>query len=414
MSVRSSGISGRVKLAYLAAVLIAVIALPEPWFLGALLAAQIVLWLFDRLGLAALWRTGKRLAVLFAVVLVSYAFVPVGAGSGDFWHPLDFGLFTLEVNLAGVALALTMCARIATLVVASAWVQRSGSPGELLRALESFHVPQLLAVSINATLELATGAGGGRGKGKGGGDGSSEGAGQRNRRGIGERLRVSFADIRRARLDFFTTMISDALKRAEGFVARTAPGLDKSVAHDVAVIVSVASVAMAMKAVQVLPGLPIAPGHKNILIVPLFLLAAARTETRFGGLWAGLTIGAVSVMMGFGKYGVLEIAHFAVPGLLADMLYPALAAMRARLARLAAFAFAGAILGLGRFAANFLVILLAGAPDIAFVLYLPMLLSQVTFGALSCFVAVAVLGTTASETSRLSFERQKARNTGKN
>ncbi len=399
MGAFSKHISGRLKLIYLAVILVAVIAYPDPWFLSALFAVQIALWALDRIGLRALWRTVKRLSVLFSIILLSYAFVSVGASGEDSWWPLDFGFFEIDVNLTGVALALTMCGRIATLVLASAWVQRSGSPGELLRAMESFHVPQILAVSINATLELATGAeeGDGKGKGKGGGKGQRNQKGKQ--RGVRERLRVTFDDIRQARLGFFTKMIADALKRGEDFVARTAPGLDKTLARDVAVIVAVASVAMAMKAVQVMPGLPIAPGHKNVLIIPLFLLAAARTDARFGGLWAGLTIGVVSVMMGFGKFGVLEIAHFAVPGLLADLIYPFIAGVQKQLARFVLFAFAGALLGLGRFAANFLVILLAGAPDIAFVFYLPMLVSQVVFGALSCFVAIAVLALAAREPS---------------
>ncbi len=415
MDSRTKFVSGRIKLVYLAVILVAVIVLPHPWFLAALLVVQIGLWLFDRLGLAALWRTSRRLLVLFAIVLVSYAFVSTGDAGRDIWYSVDFGLFALDVNLVGIALALTMCARIGALVLASAWVQRTGTPGDLLQALQSFRVPELLAVSINATLELATGAGdsgGGHGEGKGKGNRAGKGDGTGD--GRARRPHLTFSDIRSAKLVFFTTMITDALKRAEGFVARTAPGLDRQVARDVAIIVTVATVAMAMKAVQVLPGLPIAPGHKNILIVPLFLLAAARTETRFGGMWAGLTIGSVSVMMGFGKFGILEIAHFAVPGVLADFLYPLLAVAKGRLKRLALFAIAGAVLGLGRFAANFLVILLAGAPDIAFVLYLPMLASQVAFGALSCFVAVVLLGMAVHGTAAESVDDRNAGRVGEN
>ena len=55
------------------------------------------------------------------------------------------------------------------------------------------------------------------------------------------------------------------------------------------------------------------------------------------------------------------------------------------------YAAIGAVLGFGRFAANLLVIVLAGAPQIAFVLFLPALISQVSFGALSCFVSVVIV-----------------------
>ena len=148
---------------------------------------------------------------------------------------------------------------------------------------------------------------------------------------------------------------------------------------------------MGLKALQVLPGLPVAPGHKNLLIVPFFLLASALTHGRFGGLWTGLTTGLVSVMLGYGKYGILEVAHFAVPGLMADLLLPLTHRRGPRWLRLGEFAVVGALMGAGRFAANFLVIVLAGAPWTAFVIYLPMLGSQVAFGAISALVAVVVL-----------------------
>jgi len=148
---------------------------------------------------------------------------------------------------------------------------------------------------------------------------------------------------------------------------------------------------MGTKLIQVLPGLPIAPGHKNVLIVPLLLLAAGLTQMRFGGLWTGLTVGVVSVLSGYGQYGVLEISHFAVPGLMADVLLPLVRPHGRKWWRLAQFALIGAAMGAGRFAANFLVILLAGAPEIAFVLYLPMFVSQVSFGAISAFVSLGLL-----------------------
>ena len=58
------------------------------------------------------------------------------------------------------------------------------------------------------------------------------------------------------------------------------------------------------------------------MIIPLLLLEAGLTKARFGGLGTGLTAGVVSVLSGFGQYGVLEIAHFAVPGFMADLLLP--------------------------------------------------------------------------------------------
>ena len=126
-------------------------------------------------------------------------------------------------------------------------------------------------------------------------------------------------------------------------------------------------------------------------MLPFLLLAAGLTTMRFGGLWTGLTAGAVSVMLGYGKFGVLEIAHLAAPGLVADLLLPLVRLDGPRWARLVQFALVGALLGVARFAANLLVILLAGAPGLAFAFYAPMLLSQIIFGALSALISLVVL-----------------------
>ena len=128
------------------------------------------------------------------------------------------------------------------------------------------------------------------------------------------------------------------------------------------------------------------------------------TYMRWGGSTAGLAVGIVSFMLGYGKYGILEIAHFVVPGVLADILMP-LAHARSRGMQIVQYAAIGAVLGFGRFAANLLVIVLAGAPQIAFVLFLPALISQVSFGALSCFVSLVIVNR-APESEVLSTSAQ--------
>ena len=137
-----------------------------------------------------------------------------------------------------------------------------------------------------------------------------------------EAVKFGFQQIRQGRMTFVTDMVERALNRAEALVNSENPGMDRAQAKDLAIIIGVAVAIMGTKLIQVLPGIPIAPGHKNVLIVPLLLLAASLTQMRFGGLWTGLTVGIVSVLSGYGQYGVLEIAHFAVPGLMADVLLP--------------------------------------------------------------------------------------------
>ncbi len=365
-------ISPELKLGYLFAVVIALFLLPYPTTIAILLVVQAVLWVGSSLGWAPLRRVALRLVIFFLVIGASFAFVSIGDPDADRWTDLALGPWTVEVNLAGLAVALMMCMRVMLLVVASAWVQQSGKPEDFVRALERFHVPQFLAASIGGTLQLVVGSGG-----RGG--------------GAKEAMRIGFKQIRRGKLTFVIDMVENALARAESFVAKANPGLASEQAKDIAIIVGCATAIMAVKVIHILPGLPFAPGHKNLVMVPLFLLAAGLTHARLGGLWTGLTVGIVSMMMGYGKYGVLGIAHFAVPGLLADLLFPLVRHESSRWLRLVQYAAIGCLLGLGRFAANFLVIVLAGAPGVAFMLYFPMLISQMVFGAVSAFVSLVVL-----------------------
>jgi len=371
------------KIAYLLAVMTAVCIFQSPEVIGALLVIQLGLWINSTLGWIPLLRMIKRLALFFLIIVLSYTFVSVD--DADHWTSMVIGHWNIPLNVGGLSVALIMCLRVFVLVMASRWVQESSKPGDFVRALQDFCVPRILSTSIDGTIRLA--AGGGQGQG------SSDGSGGGGRRHMSTEKAGSldFQQIRQGRMTFVTDMVERALHRAEAMVTSENPGMDRAQAKDLAIIIGIAVVIMGTKLIQVLPGIPFAPGHKNVVIVPLFLLAASLTQMRFGGLWTGLTVGVVSVLSGYGQYGVLEIAHFAVPALMADVLLPFVRPHSPKWWRLAQFVLIGAVMGAGRFAANFLMILLAGAPEMAFVLYLPMFVSQVSFGAISAFVSLGLL-----------------------
>ena len=370
------------KIAYLLAVMTVVCIFRSPVVIGALLVIQLGLWIHSTLGWSTLVRVMKRLALFFLIIALSYAFVSVG--DADQWASVVIGHWKIPLNLGALSVALIMCLRVLVLVLASRWVQESSRPGDIVRALQDFRVPRFLGASIDGTIRLAAGGGQGRGSGDGSG-----GGGRRQLKE--EAMSFSFQQIRQGRMTYIGDMVERALKRAEVLVNSENPGLDRVQARDIAIMIGISVAIMGTKLVQVLPGIPIAPGHKNVLIVPLLLLAAGLTHMRFGGLWTGLTAGIVSVLSGYGQYGVLEIAHFAVPGLMADVLLPLVRSPSQKWWHLTQFALIGAAMGAGRFAANFLMILLAGAPGMAFVLYLPMFVSQVSFGAISAFVTLGLL-----------------------
>ena len=352
-------------------------AFDQPAVIVGLLVAQLLFWLGSALPLAGIWAAIRRLRWFFLIILLSYAFI--GTDS-DQWYSVTIGPWAMTISLTSMQLALLMCLRVITLVIASSWVRLSSPKDAFVGGLRAMGLPELVALGIDATLDNL-GGGARHGKGDGGGRHRNKQPAQADANSL------TFAQIRSGDVTVATDWFARHFKKAKEALADRYQELPAATIHDLTIVLGVSLAIMSLKLLQILPGLPIAPGHKNILIIPLLLFAARATNGRFGATSTSMVAGIVSFMLGYGKYGILELAHFIVPGMLADVLSP-LARAKSRPGRLFQFILIGAILGLGRFAANFLIIILAGAPQIAFVLYLPILLSQVTFGALSGFVSL--------------------------
>ena len=352
-------------------------AFDQPAVIVGLLVAQLMFWLGSALPLAGIWAAIRRLRWFFLIILLSYAFI--GTDS-DQWYSVTIGPWAMTISLTSMQLALLMCLRVITLVIASSWVRLSSPKDAFVGGLRAMGLPELVALGIDATLDNL-GGGARHGKGDGGGRHRNKQPAQADANSL------TFAQIRSGDVTVATDWFARHFKKAKEALADRYQELPAATIHDLTIVLGVSLAIMSLKLLQILPGLPIAPGHKNILIIPLLLFAARATNGRFGATSTSMVAGIVSFMLGYGKYGILELAHFIVPGMLADVLSP-LARAKSRPGRLFQFILIGAILGLGRFAANFLIIILAGAPQIAFVLYLPILLSQVTFGALSGFVSL--------------------------
>jgi hypothetical protein len=119
--------------------------------------------------------------------------------------------------------------------------------------------------------------------------------------------------------------------------------------RDVAVVAGIALTMLGIKALKILPGLPFAPGHKGVILIPLYIAAGALTRSRLGATLTGLTMGTVAFLMGDGRYGVFEIAKHVAPGVLVDLLLP-LMGRRPQLRGVVAWSLFGLIVALGRFA----------------------------------------------------------------
>ncbi len=377
-----SSSTARAKILYLIGLSTGLFFVDQLWFLLAAAGFQLGLYAFSGLSFRNLVLALGRLRLLAIVIFISHLLFPSTPNSPA--TALSTPWFSLDVYLQEWELASTMLVRIFCLMTASIWVRDSERPGEFISALRWIFIPSVVAIAIDAGLKLSTRKGGGSGGGRGGGRGEGQGGAENGR------VRVSWRSIRAGKMDFFDDLMRRSFGRAEGFLASNYPELSEDRRHDATIILSVVAAVMSLKLLQLLPGLPIAPGHKNLVIVPLMIIAALATKARWGAFSAGLAIGIASFMMGYGKFGILEVAHFALPGLAADLLAPVFLVGNRRLIllRLALF---GGVIGLTRFAANFLILMLAGSPALAWVLFSPMLVSQILFGALSSILGVYVL-----------------------
>lgn len=369
------------RLLYLLALTGMLFFVGEPMIIFILLGIQIILWLVSSLDYRLMRRSLRRLLFFFVIILLSFAFLSTGDSNADRWIAFSVFGWQIEINQSGVWLAVLMCTRVLTLVLASTWVQQSAKPGEFVRSLVQLKVPAFLALAIDTSLTLISMNGGNK----------KQGAGKTEKKKFKrEKISIAFNQLRRGDLSFIREIIDKALSKARGHIAEKNPELSAKQVHDLAVVVGITLAIMGLKLIQLMPGLPIAPGHKNLLMIPLFLLAARMTHSRFGGLWTGLTVGVMNFMLGYGKYGILEILQFLVPGVMADLLLPLILGKK-RALLFFQYCLLGGILGFGRFSANIAVLFLAGAPPVAFALMTPMLISQVLFGALSGMVSTVLL-----------------------
>jgi len=183
------------------------------------------------------------------------------------------------------------------------------------------------------------------------------------------------------------TRLEHQIARARDHATQNArPGDASALGGDVAVIAGISLTMLGIKALKLLPNIPFAPGHKLVLLTPLYVIAVRLTRTRAGGTLTGLTMGTVAFLLGDGRYGVFEILKHVAPGVVCDVMVPLLTRGGRTPGKLA-WSIVGAAMGAGRFATIFVVTLSVQAPAVAFAFLVPGFLIHTTFGALSGWVS---------------------------
>jgi len=370
-------IDPRLQILYLLAVGIFAFATSHPAWLVGLLGLQVGLWLYLRLPVGGLLAIFRKLLVFFLFVILSFAFFAPEVGDRFLTIPL-FG-WDLHLNLSGVLRGLVLSSRIVTVIYASQILQRAGDPGTIVRGLRGLFVPAPIAYSLDLVLTLL------------GAEESRRGSGEGRRRGT-EEGRARTIDILRQvvrgdvgfLIDLMQRNILRARERAEAY------GLRPEALSDLAVITGLAVLSMTLRFLKVMPGLPVAPGHKSIILLPLYIVAYDLTVSRWGATQLGVVIGVTSFLMGEGKFGVFEIFRHITPGLFVDLVMP-VARTLVREPGAVTYALLGTGAAVTRVSTLLLVAYFVEAPSVFYAFLVPMVISNTVFGFLSGFVTFHVM-----------------------
>ena len=373
---------GFYKVIYLLMISIMLFVVNNMAVMAGLFTLQLGLWIHSNLALKPYLRALFKLKWFFLIIGISFVLMPQ-SGATHTWI-LNLYWFDLTLYPSGLMTAALMLMRIALMLMVSLWVRMSSTQTQFIGGLKAVKVPETVAMVIDLSLHMLTSDKPHKNSSKGGKTGQGQGRGQAHK------TEISLDELKTSKNGFIDRLIQTHFMKSQAAIQKTYPDMLADKRQDIIIILTVVAAIMSLKVFQMLPGLPIAPGHKNIVIIPLIMLASLTTHMRYGGFAAGFATGVVSFFMGFGKFGVFEVLHFALPGLVADWLVPFIRHSTGKML-MVKLMMIGGLIGLTRFAANFAILLLAGAPILAWVVFIPMLISQIVFGALSSFVCLIVL-----------------------
>jgi hypothetical protein len=351
---------------------------PARWFVvPALLVLQVIILLACRIGVNEVIRPLWRLKWLFLFLIGCYFLLPPEhpeAGDTIFYWSVPLIGWLLPLNFNGLERAVLMCLQIITLLLASILIRLTGSGTDLADGLRAFGLPNLFVYSLDYTLELLGGA-------------------QRSgRRGDGRGHGGSLSTVKRLLRGDIGGFVETIQANIESAGQRIRPEIDRDVAvhlaHDIGIVTGIALCMASVKVLRILPGLPFAPGHKVILLFPLYVLASRLTYSRWGGTAAGSIMGVIGFLQGDGRLGVLEILKHITPGLVIDIGTPLVA-------RLPTWALGYCVLGLAaavaRISTDLTLVVLLGARAEVYLFPAAVLVPNLLAGWLSGFVTMFVL-----------------------
>lgn len=360
----------------------------NPRLLFSLLILQGVLWISSGLAVGDLVRTMRRTVPFLVFAMATFVIFP-DLEVGGYPMRVDFLGLTVPLDLGGLWQGILMSSRILTVILASAIVQRTTPGGDFVRALTGLGAPVIAAAALQTTLSLLAGSHPGQG---------AEATGERREgwRTIGRLLRGDTGPL--------AETIASALRRAQAAAREGESGLEGQAAGDAGVIAGIALAGMAVKALRVFPGLPVAPGHKGLILIPLTVIAGKLTSSPWGATLTGVTMGTVAFLLGEGRFGIFEVAKYVTPGILVDLV---LRAGGGRPARPLGYCLLGLGVAVARFSTIVAVALFMSAPAAFYALLVPIGIAHAVFGFLSGFVTYGLMRVLPGLATDLPSDRQR-------
>ncbi len=350
-----TNIDSRIKIAYLIFVSIIVLLYDNLTVIFALITLQVIFWILSGSSVKDLKILRKIFPWIFAIVFFYSVFVP----------EREFILFTFfdyhfRVNSNGFFESLRIIARFLTMLFASIVVRSNTTSKEFIKGLVSLKMPENFALILDSVLSSI-----------------EEKLKNKNKNKGEDGKRIVLKRIIKGDFYVLIDMVNQRLAEAK----------TRFTDSDLAIISAFTLIITGIRFIQIVPGFPIAPGYKNVVIVPLFIVAASLTKSKYTATYIGFLTGVIHFMIGIGRFGVLGILQFMAPGIVVDLLI--------RFTKFSnsifIYALIGISAGLARVSALILLSIAFRVPNEFYLLLIPFLISHCIFGVLSAPVTKYML-----------------------
>lgn len=361
------------KILYIFGAGIGVFFIHNLWILLAVFAVHLLLYLLlpaKEKNLKFLWRV--RWFVLLIFLFDAFT------GPDDLvLYP--FESWNLALSYSGMLSGLVMTMKLFSMLTITQLVRKSMSEKEFVKGMTGLGMSADTAQIIDQIMIIVAeeDKAKGMGKGSGGGKGTGQGKGEGNKD-------PQDGDEVKAKDVLFRGKVGNIPKK---LAQRISYARERFAGNPDAALASAALSVTLIRMVKIAPGIPWASGHKNIVLMPVFVFGITRSGKKFAGTTIGLISGILNFGMGFGKYGPIAILQFAILGFVMDLLLM----LPVRKTNLIFLALVGIIGGFVRASTDILLALMLDASELIYLVYLPTIISQVAFGAASAFISRAIL-----------------------